>query len=83
MNAIEQGAPLVVVVNQTMARQFWPGEDPIGHRIRLGGFSSDRPWATIVGITEDIHQRGIGVTPRPEMYYSYAQEDVFQPGTSR
>ncbi|MGH9747503.1 MAG: ABC transporter permease [Candidatus Acidiferrales bacterium] len=72
-------APLVAVVNDTMARQFWPGENPIGHRIKLGGFASTRPWATIVGITADIHQRGIGISPRPEMYYSYAQQDVFQP----
>lgn len=72
-------APMVAVVNETMARQFWPGENPIGHRIKLGGFDSKRPWATIVGITGDIHQRGIGVAPRPEMYYSYAQQDIFQP----
>ena len=72
-------APMVAVVNETMARQFWPGENPIGHRIKLGGFDSKRPWATIVGVTGDIHQMGIGVAARPEMYYSYAQEDVFQP----
>ena len=74
-----ESAPLVAVVNETMARQFWPGENPIGHRIKLGGFDSKRPWATIVGVTGDIHQRGIGVSPRPEMYYSYAQMEVFQP----
>ena len=70
---------MVAVVNETMARQFWPGETPIGHRIKLGSFESARAWATIVGVTGDIHQMGIGVAARPEMYYSYAQEDVFQP----
>jgi putative ABC transport system permease protein len=74
-----ENAPMVAVVNETMAREFWPGENPIGHRIKLGGFDSKRPWATIVGITADIHQRGIGISARPEMYYSYAQQDVFQP----
>jgi predicted permease len=74
-----ESAPLAAVVNETMARQFWPGENPIGHRIKLGGYASTRPWATIVGITGDIHQMGIGVPARPEMYFSYAQQDVFQP----
>jgi predicted permease len=72
-------APMTAVVNETMARQFWPGENPIGHRIKLGGFDTKRPWATVIGITGDMHQTGIGVAARPEMYYSYAQEDVFQP----
>jgi len=44
-----QGAPLVVIVNQTMAKRFWPGQSAIGHRI-----SSWHRWWTIVGVVKDI-----------------------------
>lgn len=42
------GAPLAVVIDETMAERYWPGEDPIGKKIRFG--LSDGPWQTIVGI---------------------------------
>jgi putative ABC transport system permease protein len=74
-----EGNPPAAVINETMARQFWPHENPIGRRIKLGDFESKRPWFTIVGIVRDARQMGLDVPARPEMYYTYAQQDVFQP----
>jgi putative ABC transport system permease protein len=50
-------APNVVVVSQTAARTFWPGQDPIGKRLRF--FRADTTWRTVVGITDDIHYRAL------------------------
>jgi len=44
----------VVVVNETLARRFFPGEDPIGQRLKAGGPDSEEPWRTIVGIAGDV-----------------------------
>jgi putative ABC transport system permease protein len=60
----------VVLVNETLARQQWPGEDPLGRRIR---FDDDEPWRTVVGVVGDIRHLGPGVPPRPEVYQPAAQ----------
>src|SRR5262245_20738905 len=51
-----QNAPGVIVINETMARRYWPDEDPLGKRIkiRIGGFNSDNPWLTVVGVVQDV-----------------------------
>ncbi|HXJ44120.1 MAG TPA: ABC transporter permease, partial [Bryobacteraceae bacterium] len=54
-------SPPVALVNQTMARQYWPGEDPMGRRFKLGGDLSSTPWITIVGIVADIRQFALDV----------------------
>ena len=63
------GAPGVVVVNQAAARRYWPGEDPIGQRIRLG---NNDP-LTIVGIVGSIRHFGLDRNPVPEAYWSWYQ----------
>jgi putative ABC transport system permease protein len=60
----------VIVVNQTMAKKFWPGADAIGRRLTMG--SNDR-WITVVGVVADIHHRGLDMEPRPEMYRPHTQ----------
>ena len=62
-------APGAGVVNEAAARRFWPGEDPIGQRIRLG---SNEP-LTIVGIVGDIRHVGFHSDPEPEVYWSWYQ----------
>ncbi|HEX7091939.1 MAG TPA: FtsX-like permease family protein [Longimicrobiales bacterium] len=47
----DAGAPPVVVVNESAARVWWPGQDPIGRRLKLG---RDAPWLTVVGLVEDV-----------------------------
>ena len=64
--------PAVTIINETMARQFWPGEDPIGQRINLGN-PARSPWRTIIGIVKDIRNEGLDREPYPQMYAPYAQ----------
>jgi len=64
------GSPDVVIVNQTMANTFWPGQDPLGRRIRPG--SSD-PWCTIVGIVDDVKNAGLDRATGTEIYVPYRQ----------
>ena len=65
----------VAVINETMARQYWPGENVLGRRFKLGGPDEDTPWLEIVGIVADVRQMGIDEPVKAEMYLSYQQID--------
>ena len=49
-------SPLVVIVNRTLADHFWPGQDPIGKRLRMGMEETPTPWMTVVGEVGDVKQ---------------------------
>ncbi|MBO0725306.1 MAG: FtsX-like permease family protein, partial [Blastocatellia bacterium] len=66
-------APGVVVINDAMARAFWPNEDPIGKRMNIAR-AGEPEWREVVGIVGDIRHRGLSVPPEPEMYVPYAQQ---------
>jgi predicted permease len=68
-----QNAPDVIVINEAMARQFWPDEDPLGKRIKLGAFNSGNPWLTIVGISQDVKEGGLDRRPFPIFFRPYSQ----------
>jgi putative ABC transport system permease protein len=59
-----------VIINEAMARQYWPNEDPLGKRLRI----VESPWLTIVGVVGDVHHTGLHVKPNPEIYLSDLQE---------
>jgi len=61
----------VAVINNTMARRFWPGEDPVGQRIKPG--FDDSNWCTIVGVVGDVKHAGLDAAVNPEAYYLYLQ----------
>jgi putative ABC transport system permease protein len=63
----------VVIINETMARRFWPNEDPIGRRMVYGRPSPDNPWMTIVGIVGDTRRVGYEAPIRPETYLPLTQ----------
>jgi putative ABC transport system permease protein len=63
----------VAIVNATMAQQFWPGEDPIGRRFKLGAPASDEPWREIVGVAGDVRQMSTDAPVKAEMYLPYSQ----------
>jgi len=63
----------VAVVNETMAHQYWPGENAIGRRFKIGDPDEDLPWVTIVGITADFRQMGLDVPVKAEMFLPYQQ----------
>jgi len=67
-------APHVTVVNQRLAAQLWPGQDPIGKRIRpLGMDAHPNQWLTVVGVVGDVRQQQLSRAPRPEHYVFYRQ----------
>lgn len=67
------GAPEVAIVNQALAHRFFPNEDPVGRRMKLGRYTSDGPWITIVGVATDVHHWGLQVEPESYFYRPYSQ----------
>jgi putative ABC transport system permease protein len=67
--------PLVALINQSLARKYWPSQDPIGARIS----SDKKTWATIRGVVGDVRQGGLGAEPVPEVYLSYLQDPFAWP----
>jgi putative ABC transport system permease protein len=66
-------APGVIVINETAARAFWPGLDPLGKQITLPGDDDQSVTLTVVGVTGDVRQMGLGDAPQPEIFLNYAQ----------
>ncbi len=65
-------APDVALVNEAMARAYWPGADPIGRRFRMGS-SQQSPWVTVVGIVGNVRHNGITGEIKPKFYRAMAQ----------
>src|SRR5271154_6160067 len=69
----------VVVINATMARTYFPGENPLGKRLQLGAIpEKDVPFMEVVGVVGDVTQ-GLGLEPKSEMYLPYRQADEVLP----
>jgi putative ABC transport system permease protein len=73
----DAGAPGVVIINQEMARRFWPTGDPLNDRLIIGrnvrpDYEAD-PIRQIIGIVGDVRDQGLRWTPRPAMYVPVAQ----------
>jgi len=64
-------APLVAVVNETMARQQWPKRDALGGTVRM--FSLGSPWVTVVGVVKDVRSVGYTGDVPPTMYFPHSQ----------
>jgi putative ABC transport system permease protein len=70
------GAPGVVIINESMAKKYWPKENPVGQQIIIGkgvGPEFDEPARQIIGIAGDIHSNGLGADPFPLMIVPQAQ----------
>jgi putative ABC transport system permease protein len=61
-------APPVVLINETAAREYWPNDDPLLSRVRMGG-----DWRQVVGVVADTRHFGLDRSDRPAMYFPYAQ----------
>ena len=68
-DADRAGSPLVVIVNDTMARRYWPGQSVVGRRITL----DDQEWREVVGVVRDVRHWGLDRTVNPEMYFPLPQ----------
>jgi predicted permease len=63
----------VAVINEAMARTYFPVGDALGKRFKVGDPDSERPWLTVVGVVGDIRQMGIEAPAKPEFYLPYGQ----------
>jgi putative ABC transport system permease protein len=59
-----------VVINETMAKLYWPNQDPIGQRLKI----VESPWLTVIGVVGDVRHSSLAVQPNPEIYLSQLQE---------
>lgn len=63
----------VMIVNETMARKYWPGESALGKRIKFNLPKGDDPWRAVVGVVADVRQMGMDAPVKSEMYFPYRQ----------
>jgi len=68
----ENAAP-VAIVDETMARTYWPNENPIGKRIKRGGAQSTAPWMTVVGVVRHVRYRTLESPSRVQLYWPEVQ----------
>ena len=63
----------MILINRRLAEQYWPGEDPIGKRLKVGPADSPNAWLTVVGVVGDVRQTGL-YEQKLEFYVPYMQE---------
>ena len=69
---------MVCIVDETFARRFWPNEDPLGKRVKIGGAQSTNPWLTIVGVVAHVKHYGLSAQGREFIYFPYTQAPARQ-----
>ncbi len=73
------GGAGVVVINEAMAKRFWPNEDPVGKRVRTGVNPEQNPWLRVVGVVGNVHHLGLDIEPRAELYFHTLTNPPFGP----
>src|SRR5262249_32299605 len=68
-----QGAVPVTIINETMARRFWPGEEALGKRFKLGAAQSANQWLTVVGVVGDMRRQSLERQPIAQIFRPYLQ----------
>ncbi len=68
-----KGTSEVIIINEVMAKRYWPGESALGKRIMIYDSGEPRPWREIVGIVSNIHHFNLKDEPNPEMYVPHLQ----------
>ena len=66
-------APRVVIIDERMAHDLWPGQDPLGKRIKYGDAASESPWETVVGVVGNVKQYGVDADARIAFYRPHRQ----------
>jgi len=69
-------SPKVAVINETMARHFWPNENPIGKRLKQGWPEWTTPWREVIGVVADVKLNGVIDTTPLHVYLPLAQEGM-------
>ena len=70
-DADKAGAPQVMIINEAMARRYFPNEDPVGKRLQTGDPNPNSPWETIVGVVGNVKYAGLEAEEMPTMYVPY------------
>jgi predicted permease len=75
----------VLVINETMARQYFAGKDAVGQQIKLGSPSSPDPWYTVIGVVADVKNNDLANGVKPQLYQAYSQlsDPLFAVGFGR
>ena len=69
-------SPPVAIINETLARQFFPGANAVGRRIKWGSPTSPSPWVTIVGVAAEVKETALDSPEEPAVYFPAAQSDT-------
>jgi putative ABC transport system permease protein len=68
-----------VVISEKTARHYWPGENPIGKRLKPGSTTSEIPWREVIGVVKDTRQNDFVAPPKMQMYFVHSQINSFVP----
>jgi predicted permease len=63
----------VVVISEKTAQHYWPGQDPIGKRLKPGSTNSSAPWREVIGVVRDVRQNDFIAEPKMQMYFTHRQ----------
>ena len=70
------GTLMAAVVSQSFASRFWPGQHPVGQRVRRVGSAGNGPWMTVVGVVGDVMDNGLGDDLGPTLFVPYLQQNT-------
>jgi predicted permease len=68
----------VLIISDALAKHYWPGQDPIGKRLKWGPPESHSPWLTVIGVAGDVKQGPLEIATLPHTYEPYAQLGAIQ-----
>lgn len=71
-----KGSPLVTIIDEGLAHEYWPNESPVGRRIRFGPPEDNEPWHTIIGVVGTVRHERVQEDTRKSVYLSHAQIPV-------
>ena len=69
-------SPGVVIVSRSLAEHYWPGESPIGKRLKLARYAAEAPWLTIIGVAGDVRHTTLAAASRQVVYFPHAQRPM-------
>jgi putative ABC transport system permease protein len=64
-------SPPVLVINEAMARQYWPNEDPVGRRVAFNSRDNQPVWREIVGVVKDVRHVALDTESKPQIYFPF------------
>jgi putative ABC transport system permease protein len=70
------GAPLVTIIDERLAREYWPNESPIGKRVRFGPPEDNEPWHTVIGVVRSVRHERMQEDTRKSVYLAHQQIPV-------